>query len=64
STENIVKILFFQTNPPLHLDKSEPPPTKARADCVASVVITPDKIPRIIEVLQKHYDKHMERLKK
>ena len=58
-SENAVKVLFFEVKPPLQFDESQPTPSKVRADCVASVVITPDKIPLIIEVFQKQYDKHV-----
>lgn len=57
--DNVVKIFFFQVKPPLRIDKSEPPPSKVRADCVASVIMTPDKLPKIIKILQDQYDKYI-----
>lgn len=53
--ENEFKLLFFETKPEIRLGPGEPPPTEVRADCVASVIITADKMPRVIEALQKQY---------
>lgn len=53
------KLSFFEIKPPIQLDDSAPTPTKIRADCVASVIVTPDKLPKFIEVLQKHLDKYI-----
>jgi len=59
ASENAFKVLFFEVKPPLLVDESEPKPSKVRADCVASVVITPDKLPKIIEVFQRQLDKYI-----
>jgi hypothetical protein len=59
SIENVFKISFFEINPPIQLDESAPAPTKIRADCVASVIVTPDKLLSFTEVLQKQYKKYM-----
>jgi hypothetical protein len=57
--ENFFKISFFEIKPPIQLDKSALAPTKVRADCVASVIVTPDKLPQFIEVLQEQLDKYI-----
>jgi len=57
--ENFFKISFFEIKPPIRLDESESHPSKVRADCVASVIITPDRLPNFIEVLQKQYEKYI-----
>lgn len=57
--ENVFKISFFEIKPPIQLDESVPIPTKIRADCVVSVIVTPDKLSSFIEVLQKQYKKYM-----
>lgn len=57
--ENVFKISFFEINPPIQLDESAPVPTKIRADCIARVIVTPDKLSSFIEVLQKQYKKYM-----
>lgn len=57
--ENVFKVSFFEIKPPIQLDESAPDPTKIRADCVASVFITPDRLPKFIEVLQKQLDKYI-----
>jgi len=56
---NFFKISFFEIKPPIQLDDSAPAPTKIRADCVASVIITPDKLPQFIDILQKQLDKYI-----
>jgi len=53
------KLSFFEIKPLIQLDESAPAPTKIRADCVASVIVTPDKLPRFIEILQKSLDKYV-----
>ena len=56
---DIFKISFFEIKPPIQVDESTPPPSKVRADCVASVFIMPDKLPKFIDVLQQQYDKYL-----
>lgn len=56
--ENLFKLSFFEIKPPIQLDKSAPVPTKVRADYVAGVIVTPDKLPKFIEVLQRQLDKY------
>jgi len=57
--EDVFKVSFFEVKPPLKFDDSEPQPSKVRADCVASVFITPGRLPKFIEVLQSQYEKYM-----
>lgn len=57
--ENEFKISFFEVKPPIQLDETAPPPNKIRADCVASVIVTADRLPKFIEVLQKQLDKYV-----
>ena len=56
--DDIFKLSFFEMKPPINLNESAPPPTKIRADCVASVYITPNKLSKLIEILQTHLDKY------
>lgn len=56
--EDIFKISFYEVKPPIRIDESTPPPSKVRADCVANVLVTPDRLSKFIEVLQKHLDKY------
>lgn len=56
--EDVFKISFFEPKHPIQLDKSKPPPSKIRADCVASVIITPNKLSQFIAVLQEQLDKY------
>ncbi len=52
--ENEFKISFFEQFPPIRLSQAEPPPKEVQANCVASVVVTVDRLPRFIEALQVH----------
>jgi hypothetical protein len=56
--ENAFKISFFEAVPEIRLNPSEGTPTEVRADCVASVIITTDKLPGFINALQKHLDRY------
>ena len=56
--ENEFKLSFFEIKPPLRFDDSAPPPEKARADCVASVIVTADRMPKFIATLQLQLDKY------
>lgn len=51
--ENEFKILFFEIKPPIRFAPSDPAPTEVQADCVASIIVTPDRLPKFIEALQK-----------
>ena len=61
--ENEFKISFFELNPDIHLTPIEPPSDKVKADCVASVIVTPDRLPKFIEVLQRQLDLYNSRIK-
>ena len=56
--EDVFKLSFFEKKVPITFDPSAPPPSKVRADCVASVIVTPDKLEKIIEVLQSQLDNY------
>jgi hypothetical protein len=57
--EDIFKVSFFGIDYPIQIDESMPPPSKIRATCIASVFITPGKMPKFIEALQKNFDKYL-----
>ena len=56
--ENEFKLSFFEIKPPIRLDSSAPPLERVRADCVASVIVTADRLPKFIEVLQTQLNKY------
>ena len=56
--ENLFKISFFEIRPSIQFDKSIPPPSKVRADCVASIIVTPDKLSKFIEVLLRQLEEY------
>lgn len=47
------KLTFFELKPEIHLIPPTAPPTEIVADCVASIIIPPEKMPAIIDVLTK-----------
>ena len=50
--ENEFKISFFEIKPPIRLDASQPFTDTVRADCVASIIVTADRLPKFIDALQ------------
>lgn len=58
--ENEFKILFFEVKPKIRLDPSDKIPDKVLADCVASVIVTADKLPNFIQILIEQFDKYNE----
>ncbi len=56
--EDDFKISFFEIKPPIVLGPSDPRPKEVRAECVASIIVTPERLPKFIEALQKHLDKY------
>ena len=59
--ENEFKILFFEINPEICLGPSDKIPDKAMANCVASVIVTADRLQGFIDILQKQLDKWSKR---
>ena len=57
SFENIFKISFFEIKPEIHLIPPQTPESSIRADCVASIIVTPDKLSQMVEVLQRQLKK-------
>lgn len=56
--ESEFKISFFEIKPEILLQPSEPPPKEVRAECVASVIVTPERLPKFIDVLQRHLNRY------
>ncbi len=56
--ENEFKISFFEIKPHIRLNESEPIPSSVKADCVASVIVTADRLPKFIEALQIQLNKY------
>lgn len=52
------KISFFELKPEIHLIPPQTVPNTVKADCVASVVVTADRVRKIIEVLQRQLDQY------
>lgn len=56
--ENEFKISFFEIKPEIRLGPSDKIPDEVLADCVASVIVTANKLPSFIKILQEQLDKY------
>jgi len=56
--EHEFKISFFEIKPSIRLDDFLPLPDKVRADCVGSVIVSADRLPKFIEALQTQLNKY------
>lgn len=56
--ENEFKLLFFELKPPIRVDESEPMPEEAMADYIGGVIVTADRLPKFIKVLQAQLDQY------
>jgi hypothetical protein len=56
--EDVFKVSFFEVKPPIFLGSSGNQPSEIRADCVACIIITPNKLREFVDVLQKEYEKY------
>jgi hypothetical protein len=55
--EHEFKISFFEIKPFIRINESEPIPDKVKADCVASVIVSADRLPKFIKALQTQLEK-------
>ena len=59
SLEHEFKLSFFETKPPIRSAGSgNPTPSGVRADCIASVIVSAEKLPEFINALQSQLDKY------
>jgi len=63
SFENEFKVSFFEVKPEIRLDPSEKLPDEVLADCVASVIVTADRLQSFINILQKQLDNYNKKKK-
>jgi hypothetical protein len=56
--EDYFKLSFFEIKPEIHLVAPSKPQTEMKADCVASIIVTPDKFARIVEVLKNQLERY------
>jgi len=59
--ENEFKISFFEIKPPIRTSSSAPTPQEVIADCVASVIVTADRLPKFIKALETQLDNYKKR---
>ena len=50
---NDFRVSFFELKPEIYLATPKKPITEVQADCVASVIVTNDRMPLFIELMQK-----------
>lgn len=62
--ENEFKLSFFEIKPPIITDESQPQPESIRADYIGGVIVTADRLPKFIKVLQQQLDKYNEKQSK
>jgi hypothetical protein len=58
SMENEFKVSFFEIKPPIQLGNAPLRADKVRADYLAGVIISADRLPKFIDVLQQQLDKY------
>jgi hypothetical protein len=62
SGEHEFFVSFFEANPPVILDPKDIEKIESvRADCIARVIISAERMGRFIEVLQQQLDRHNEK---
>ena len=57
TVEGVFKLSFFESMPEIRLSPTDKVPADVRADCVASIIVPPEKLPGFIEAMSKHLDK-------
>jgi hypothetical protein len=57
--ENEFKVSFFEISPDIVSGIEQKLPNEVPANCVASVIITADRLPKFIEVLQTQYNQYV-----
>jgi hypothetical protein len=60
--EGYFKLSFFELKPEIYLITPKTPPTEIVADCVGSVIVPPEKIPAIIDVLARQLQQYQEKM--
>lgn len=58
--EGAFKILFFEVQPEIYLE-GQPVPKEMTAECVASIVVTPEVLAKFTEVFQKQLNLYNEK---
>ena len=58
--ENEFKISFFEINPDIRLGIENKIPTEVKANCVASIIVTAERLPAFIEVLQRQINMYLQ----
>jgi len=54
--ENEFKLAFFELSPNIRTDPSVPPQKEVQANCVGSIIVNINTVPKIIDVLKRQLD--------
>jgi len=54
--ENEFKVSFFESKPEIHIGPLKDIPKEVKAECVASIIVTVDRMPVFINALQTHFE--------
>jgi len=56
--EGYFKLSFFELKPEIRLGEAAAPPSEIDAECVGSIIVSPDKLRAIIEALTSQLNKY------
>lgn len=56
--ENEFKLTFYELKPPIILNKTQTHPDTVSADYIGGVIVSADRLPKFIKVLQAQLDKY------
>jgi len=56
--EEEFKISFYEMQPEIRLDTNDPLPKEVQANCVTNIILSPNKVLRLINALQTQHDKY------
>ena len=56
--EEYFKLSFFELKPEIHLGEPAAPPSEIDAECVGSIIVSPNKLRAIIEALTSQLNKY------
>lgn len=56
TVEGVFKISFFEANPKIRFGEDLKKIKEVQADCVASIIVTPEKLSNFIDTLQEYLE--------
>jgi len=58
--EDEFKISFFEMQPEIRLNITDPLPKEVQANCVTNIILSSNKVLRLIEALQTQHEKYIQ----